>query len=43
MIAAVTGHRPHKIKLKNGKPDWDGVGPVSEAIRREIRHFVEKK
>lgn len=37
MIIAVTGHRPPKIGN-----EWDGVGPVSDAIRAELTRIIEK-
>jgi uncharacterized phage-like protein YoqJ len=37
MYIAVTGHRPNKLGF-----EWDGVGPISDALRNELRIIIEK-
>lgn len=36
-IVAVTGHRPNKLNN-----EYDGVGPLSDAIRKEFKKIIEE-
>jgi uncharacterized phage-like protein YoqJ len=38
VIIAVTGHRPHKLG-----EEWDMKGPVSGAVRAELRRLLERR
>jgi len=37
MIVAITGHRPHKLL-----GEWDMKGPVSRAVRAQLRRLLEE-